>query len=508
MAEAIKLSTWPLLTAAQVRAWDAYSIAHEPITSIDLMERASVAFAKQLADDFPDPDQRVLVVCGPGNNGGDGLAVARLLHQCYFKNVTIWLCFNNKTPSSDAVQNLQRVQQIPGVEIHDIGSEFPSVAKDSLVVDALFGTGLNRPLEGLEEALINYLNSLSVVRLSIDIPSGMEVEGKPNGIVFQAGVTYTFQSLKKGFLLNGSGLYAGKWKVLDIGLTPAYLDHSDYQKAVYGIQIPARQRFTHKGSYGHALVIAGSRGKIGAAVLATRAALRSGAGLVTVRVPGCGYEILQMAAPEAMVDTDDCTEYLLNPMQVEGYKAIGIGPGIGLCDGTANMLADLLKRVKGIPLVLDADALNLIATHPAMWMDIPRNTVLTPHPREFDRMFGTSANAFERSHLAVKVAKERGIYIVLKDAYTQIACPNGTVYYSTSGNPGMATGGSGDVLTGLLTGMIAQYGFYEEVIAAAVWLHGRAGDKATQQRSASGMIAGDLIEQIGNVYLECMDVNC
>lgn len=508
MTASMKLSTWPLLDTAQLKAWDQFTIDTEPIASIALMERASCAFVEQLVKDYPDPDQEVIVVCGPGNNGGDGLAIARILHQRHSKNVTVWLNFNKRTLSPETSENLERLQSISGISIIEPVEEFPAIANGCLVVDAMFGTGLNRSLAGTDLKVVVYLNELSVARVSVDVPSGMTLNGMPGGAVFRAEKTYTFQCPKLPFLLNGAGQYAGQWKVLEIGLHDAYLSTLEVPLAVRGVSLKPRARFSHKGTYGHALIVAGSKGKLGAAILATRAALRSGAGLVTVRVPGCGYEVLQSAAPEAMVETDPGHDWHTLPGTVDGYQAIGIGPGLGQASGTVQMLTELLQQAAAIPVVMDADALNILAANPQLWPLVPEGTVLTPHPKEFERLFGSSKDAYERSVLASDMAKDKKVFIVLKDAYTQIACPDGRVYYSMSGNPGMATGGSGDVLTGLLAGLIAQHGRSNEVIAAGVWIHGRAGDLAMQQYSAPSMLAGDVIAHIGMVYQEITDSNC
>ncbi|MES1222306.1 MAG: NAD(P)H-hydrate dehydratase, partial [Bacteroidota bacterium] len=366
--------------------------------------------------------------------------------------------------------------------------------------------GLNRPPDGITEKLIAHINTSGCRIMSIDIPSGLfcDRSSKENKAI-KANDTLSFQCYKPAFLVAENSEYIGKVHLLNIGLSPEFYHTvaSSFQivdwDIIHSIYKP-RNQFAHKGNFGHALLVAGSYGKIGAAVLSATSCLRSGAGLLTCHVPGCGYGILQSAVPEAMVSTDFNSSFNTRIEEdLSKFDAVGIGPGIGTASETKTMLYEIFSSCK-YPIVVDADALNTIASQQDLLQMIPAGSIITPHPKEFERLFGPSANDFDRIQLAIKKANEYNIVIVLKGHHTFIASPGGKFYFNNTGNAGMATAGSGDVLTGILTGLLAQG--YSSINAAVlgVFIHGLAGDIAAKELSMEAMIAGDIIHYLGEAF--------
>jgi NAD(P)H-hydrate epimerase len=354
--------------------------------------------------------------------------------------------------------------------------------------------------------VIDFLNDSGMELVSIDLPSGLFCDGPTAGdAILKAHRTFTFQTPKLAFFLPENAAYLGAWAYGSIGLHPGYeanTETSFYYSTLFDIKPlrKVRTKFAHKGTYGHALLIAGSWGKIGASVLAARACLRSGVGLLSVHVPRCGQMVLQNAVPEAMVQADQRAKFWAEMPDIQGIASIGAGPGIGRAPETAAVLKQLLQTVQ-VPLVLDADALNLVSENG--WLNlIPANTIITPHPKEFERLFGKTLNGFERLDLQRNMAQKYGIYIILKGANTSIACPNGDCWFNSTGNPGMATGGSGDVLTGILTGLLAQGYTPQSACLLGVFLHGLAGDLAAEALSQEALIAGDLVDFLGKAWLK------
>ena len=493
-----------IYNAAQIRAWDAYTIEHEPVGSVELMNRAARAFTDWLVQIYPDSQRPVCVFAGTGNNGGDGLAVARLLHRQFYE-VQVVICDFSGQHSADF--EAQRVVMPEGVAMTVLRewNEPVAVAENAIVVDALFGTGLSRPLDGESwPQLIDYLNTLPNEIVAIDLPSGLFADQSTDGPVVHATRTFSFERPKLAFFFPENALRVGEWAYGPIGLqaefdrqtaTPwHYLTPAD----AAGLVQP-RSKFSHKGSFGHALLLAGSRGKIGAAVLAARACLRAGVGLLTVHVPGCGYGVLQSRVPEAMCSTDAHPDMISQWPDLQKITTVGIGPGLGTHPTTAAIMQQLLEAVQH-PVVIDADALNLLAQHPAWWPLVPKNSILTPHPKEFERLFGPAANEFARHELHRRVAQQHGVIIVLKGAHTAVALPDGSCWFNSTGNPGMATGGTGDVLTGILTGLLGQGYAPEQAARLGVYLHGLAGDLAAAERSQAALVAGDLVEAMGRAW--------
>lgn len=493
-----------IFTASQTRAWDAYTIAHEPIASLALMDRAAAVFTEWFVAQFGQPRPKVWLLCGPGNNGGDGLAVARLLHHLP-GDVRVWVCNFSQRRSDDSEAQLSRLPLALDCTFLQNGELPNRPDSDVVVIDALFGSGLNRPLEGDFARVVEWMNALPNEVVSIDLPSGMVADAPTEGVCVQADRTTSFQAPKLAFFLPENAQKLGDWLFADIGLHPDYAAitptsfHYLTAEEASALRCP-RHKFDHKGTFGHALLVCGSLGKMGAAVLAARACLRSGVGLLTCQVPGCGLDVMQSSVPEAMCQTDPSeSQWSCPPDDAALYACIGIGCGIGQHKATALALEALLKSADK-PMVLDADALNLLAKNPDWWAFLPKNSILTPHPKEFERLFGSTSNGFERLALQQQKAQEHGLVIVLKGAHSSIASPDGSVWFNSTGNPGMATGGSGDVLTGILTGLLAQGYAPPDAARLGVFLHGRAGDLAAAELGQESLIAGDLVAFLGAAW--------
>src|SRR6187399_1654547 len=494
-----------ILKADQIRSWDQYTIEHEPIASIDLMERAATKCFEWLDGNgwLVDP---FTVFCGKGNNGGDGLAIARLLAIGGCK-VSVHILEFGHRGTEDFQTNLAKLHLYPSVDIHFIQDEnsFHPLAKETVVIDALFGSGLTRPPDGITSGLIDHINNSGCTIIAIDVPSGMSVDQSSKGNkIAKANYTLSFQCYKLAFLVAENAAFIGDVVILDIGLLPEFLaspeaDLELIDRSIIRSIYKPRNRFAHKGNFGHAMIIAGSYGKIGAAVLAAKACLRSGVGLLTCFVPKCGYEVLQTAIPESMVMTDANSSIITKiDNDVLKYDSIGIGPGLRTVSETRAAIKELISIYKN-PIVMDADALNGLSMEKNL-PSLPPGSVLTPHPKEFERLFGECKDDFERIEKALINAKFIKCIIVLKGHHTFIACPNGKGYFNNTGNAGMATGGSGDVLTGMISSLLAQEYTSEDASLLAVYLHGLAGDTAAKEFSKEAMIAGDIIDSIGKAF--------
>lgn len=495
-----------ILTCDQIREVDQYTIQHEPISSVDLMERASHACFVWFNQHF-DTSRKIKVFVGPGNNGGDGLAISRMLASEGY-NVSVYMLFAIEKLSPDALANYNRLVLSDNVDISIIdSSRFPVISEDEVVIDAMFGSGLSRRLEGMVARLVHHINQAMATVVAIDIPSGLF--GEENTInetdaIVQANYTLTFQMPKLSFFFAENDIYIGNHVVLDIHLLPSAIEK---QKSNYAFttllemrrMLKTRPRFSHKGSYGHALLMAGSYGKMGAGVFSSKACLRSGVGLLTFHVPKVGYDIVQTSVPEAMLSVDEDEWQITQCPDTDKYSAIGIGPGIGTANETADALFKVIKAVR-IPMVLDADALNILSQYPDWMKRLSPNTILTPHPREFDRMAGVSSSGYERHLKQIEFSRIYQVIVVLKGAYTSITSPDGRCWFNSTGNPGMATAGSGDVLTGIILSLLAQG--YEPIDAArlGVYVHGLAGDVAVLESSEEALIASDIINHLGLAF--------
>jgi len=488
-----------LLSPQQIQQWDAYTIQHEPISSIDLMERA----ARQCADwiitnNYIHPS--VKIFCGKGNNGGDGLAIARMLLQQQIPVAVYILEFGAKG-TDDFQLNLQRLHSLTK-DIHFIQAPefFPVIDKETVVIDALFGSGLNRPLQDLNAAMVQHINQSGASVISIDVPSGLYIDKSSKGNpIITARHTLTFQSLKLCLMVPENAGCFGEVTVLNIGLHPLFLQQTEatfslLSKAEIAAGIKPRNSFSHKGTYGHALLVAGNTGKMGAALLAAKACLRSGVGLLTVNIPRDGLPILQAAIPEAMATIREEETHTYDV-----YASIGIGPGIGTTAAGEAMVLNLLKNYTK-PVVWDADAINILAKNKQWLEHLSPGSILTPHPKEFERLVGACENDFERWNKAIELSKQYPLVMVLKGHYTLVAF-NGKGWFNTTGNAGMAKGGSGDMLTGMLTALLAQGYTPLKATLTGVYLHGLAADLTLQEQSMESMLPSDTIESIGRAFL-------
>ena len=506
-----------ILITAQTRQLDQATIQEQHLTSLALMERAAQALLRWFEDHFRAAKPAdTLILCGPGNNGGDGLALARLLHEAGYPVRVALLPADKYAPDYEhALHLLPKVLSVRKLAARAL----PILDADTLVVDALFGTGLSRPLTGLAAELVCHLNDSGVRVVAVDVPTGLMADAPqtdPQAPVVQATYTVSFGLPKLAFLLPQNAKYVGEWHVEDIELSQVFIDQAatpwHYTRlalpsligsqvappaAQSDVQLPKRDKFAYKNVYGHALLLAGSRGKMGAAVLASGACLHGGVGLLTVAVPGGGYDIIQTTRPEAMCLPDTEADFISQLPDLQDYQAIGIGPGLGQAEASRAVLEQLLRAAK-VPLVLDADALNLLGQHRELLALLPHGTVLTPHLGEFTRLTEKPADDYHRLSLLREFAQQHQCVVVLKGAYTAVAAPDGQVYFNSTGNPGMATGGSGDALTGLVLALRADKRL-DALTAArlAVLAHGLAGDLAATEIGEAGLTAGDLVRFIG-----------
>ncbi|MDR2384949.1 MAG: NAD(P)H-hydrate dehydratase [Tannerella sp.] len=503
-----------IFEASQIKGIDRYTVENEPIASIDLVERAATVFVNEFCRHFTFHQNRICIFAGQGNNGADALAISRILTEKSY-NVYTYLINPANMLSPDCEENKRRIKEGENKQFTEIIKEFvpPSLTKSDIIIDGLFGSGLNRPLEGGYAEIVKYINNSKSTVVSIDIPSGLfgedNRENNPEHII-QADLTLTFEFPKLSFLFPENAAYAGEWKILPIGLHPDALKNT---KSYYGLiteeDIPSlirpRHRFTHKGDYGHALLLVGGKGKMGAAVLAANSCLRSGVGLLTTHIPGRGENIMQISVPESIVSLDTNSDYISMLPDLSKYNAVGIGPGTGTENITADAFETLIQTIGNKPLVIDADALNIIAQKTELLKLLPAGTILTPHSGEFDRIAGASECEYERIQKAREIANEQKICIVLKGAYTAVCIPSGKVFFNTTGNSGMATAGSGDVLTGILSGLLAQGYSFEAAAVIGVYMHGLAGNLAAKSLSQESMLAGDIVKMLGKAFLQMVE---
>lgn len=492
-----------ILTGKDIREADRYTMEHEPISSLDLMERASRSIARWMGENI-GCETPLLFVVGKGNNGGDGLAVARMLSE---EGYCCSVCglFAPESMTDECRTNWERLPK----DVERCTIDSLPLTESTVVVDALLGTGVQGEVKELVRSAIVKINSLKNRVVSIDMPSGMGTEfGNAERTMVRAWVTLTLEFPKLALLLPEAGDAAGRVVVLPIGLDPQYIaeNSSPYfytERAEVQRLIEPRNRFAHKGTHGHALLICGSRGMVGAAVMATRAALRSGCGLVTTHLPESERMVVQVACPSAMVSCDPESVFSCIPKHLERYRAIGIGCGVGQDSRSAQALKDLLtSATTGVKWVIDADALNILASHPEYLDSVPPDTILTPHLGELKRLVGTWSSEQEKIERVRSLAARLQAYIVVKGANTMICTPGGRCMFNSTGNPGMAKGGSGDVLTGYITGLLARG--YDPCRAAVlgVYLHGLAGDKAAEKYGEEGMNASDMIDFLGIAQAE------
>ncbi|MCK4679217.1 MAG: NAD(P)H-hydrate dehydratase [Bacteroidales bacterium] len=496
-----------ILPIEKVKQGDLYTIENEPVSDIDLMERSAKACCKWITRHV-NKTLSIKIFCGMGNNGGDGLAIARMLVNKKYKVDVFVLRFTAKMSPSCQI-NYDRLFNIPNVRIYDLTEEdeLPEIDGEDIVIDAILGSGLSKPVKGFIADVIGQMNKNNAIVIAIDVPTGLYCDQSNHtnhGAIVEADFTLTFQFPKTGFVFAENIKYVGLWEVLPIGILDDFIDSVIVDK--YYIErkdcryiFRRRGKFAHKGTFGHALLISGGYGKMGAAVLASKACLRSGTGLLTTHIPVKGYEIMQTAVPEAMVSVDASGEIFSEAIDPLKYNAIGIGPGIGMEEDTQKAFKLLIQNAH-VPLLIDADAINILGENKTWLSFIPQNSIFTPHPKEFERLIGKFTNDFERNQLQKEFSVKYHAYVVLKGAHTAITCPDNSCYFNSSGNPGMATGGSGDVLTGVILGLLAQHYLPKEACILAVYVHGLAGDLAAKKIGMDALIAGDIINNLGKAF--------
>ncbi|MFO7868525.1 MAG: NAD(P)H-hydrate dehydratase [Bacteroidales bacterium] len=482
-----------VFSASQIREIDSFTIKHEPIASIDLMERAAHSFVNEMVCETCNYTM-FCVLAGTGNNGGDGLAVARILAS-YNKEVVVFTQFKKTSKSVDYETNIESLKSCENVAVYDLKDFLDySPHSDVVIVDALFGTGLSRPVKGIYADVIEYANTLVNRVYAIDIPSGLYCD-KPNSendVIVEANVTISFQFPKYTFFFSENEKFLGSWRICDIGLHNNVISsmHTTILYVDYGmVPLQHRKSFSHKGTYGHACVVAGSVGKSGAAVLAASSCLKAGAGLVSVCVPDDAKQALLTSFPEIM--TVPYTENLFSSIQ---FSSVGIGPGIGVSSQSVKIVRTILQL--SVPKVLDADALNCIAQNKDLLHYCNDSVVLTPHPGEFDRLTHEHHSGYERVQTQSAFAQKHGCYVLLKGAYSSLCTPDGYIYFNSTGNPGMATAGSGDVLTGIVTSLLSQGYSQLDAAISAMFVHGLAGDIALHKESYESLIAQSIITNL------------
>ncbi len=491
----------------QIKEADNYTIENEPIASIDLMERASGQLFEWIKEHIAK-SSRIIVFSGPGNNGGDGLALARLLANDEYK-VVVWQIQLSNDLSDDCKTNLDRLIDDGIVQVNTLTKDdmLPELEQNDIIIDALFGSGLSRPLDGFALEIVDFINHAKNQVIAIDLPSGLMGEdnstNSTDGIV-KANYTLTFQFPKLAFFFGENAKFIGQWEVLPIGLHQGFIDNleTDYNYLTSELVEPRlirRHKFAHKGLFGHAFLIAGSYGKIGAAVLSSKACLRGGVGLLTVHIPRLGYEIVQTAIPEAMTSIDKYDKVISKIPSLETFTSVGVGPGIGRSRHAVIAMKELLVKTT-VPLVIDADAINILSENREMIDMIPADSILTPHPKEFERLVGVSSNQYDRLKKQIEFARERNVVIVLKGAHTSIVDQRGNVYFNSTGNPGMAKGGCGDILTGLVLALSSQGYSALDAALVGVFLHGLAADLAISENSVESLLSSDIINYLGKAF--------
>ena len=475
-----------IFSAKQSAVIDRYTVEHEPVSEEDLIARASERLADWLSEHFGRGSE-ILFFAGSGNNGKDAAVTATMMSKRGYRS------------------SVHKVSQMRSVE------DIPPIPPESIIVDGLFGSGLSRKIDDeLLTALIYAINHSGAKVVSIDIPSGLFMEdNRDNDLqnIVRADWTLTFQFPKLAMFFPENFQFTGDWQVLPIGLhediiAELYTPYFSIDKSDITDLLVRRKKFSHKGDYGHALLIAGSYGMGGAAILSGRAAMRSGAGLLTAHIPEKLYSIVQVAVPEAICRIDPSASCFSEAGDISGFNAIGVGPGLGMSGSTKQGVKNLLLK-KPDRMVIDADALNILSADRDILSLLPAGAILTPHPKEFERLAGVSADSYQRLAKQIEFSKRHGVIIVLKGAHTSVSTPDGKVYFNMTGNPGMSTAGSGDVLTGVILGLLSQGCTPEQAAIAGVYLHGLCGDLAAKEKGENSLLAGDLVDYLGAAFLYC-----
>ncbi len=496
-----------IFTSKQLKELDAYTIKHEPIDSYDLMERVAKAMTEEILQRF-GTNRRIVVFAGSGNNGGDALAIARLLAGSGVSTEVFLFNIGSKI-SHECEKNAKRLDGVKNVKFTEITTQFEPVAlsNNDIIIDGLFGTGLNKPLNGGFAGLVRYINSQPAYVISIDVPSGLMCEDNSFNIhqnIVRANMTLTVELPKLAFFFADMAGYLGEVVAIPINLSKEYIDTTATPFSTIGCEdvcgiLKKRDAFAHKGTFGHAFLVAGCYGMAGASILSGKACLRSGVGKLTIHVPSCNKDILQQTVPEAVLTIDSGTRFFSNAENTMPYNAVAIGPGLGHFHDTDNAFIEQVRNCAA-PLVIDADGLNILSEHKSWISQLPSKTILTPHPGEFVRLTESDNECYKMLMKARELAMQHQLYVILKGHYTFVNTPEGHTYINTSGNAGMATAGSGDVLTGILLSLLAQGYTQDEACRLGVFLHGLAGDLAAVRLGQESMLASDIIEGLPGAF--------
>ncbi len=473
-----------LYSAEEIRKWDQFTIREEPISGISLMERAAKAAADLIY--LHHRFDSVAVFCGVGNNGGDGLVVARLLHQRRIKVKVFVVAFSPKR-SDDFVANLKKLPK--AIEVQTLKNEKFEKLQTELIVDAIFGSGLREPVRGWLAKLIEKINHTTIPVISIDIPSGLFIrENDYSGAIVRATRTITFQTPKFSFLFEEAFPFVGDWMCADIGLHPDFTSDGIAEYVTdTEIHLKVPGKFDHKGKRGFLTVVAGFGLMGGAALLSARAAFRTGCGYVSVLCDKMHHTALLSYCPEVLISGSSRSFD-------KKTRAIAVGPGLGIDKNARDIFRTALKS--GLPLVIDADAINLLATDSTLLKRLPENSILTPHKAEVERLIGKFSQSEKRLRAQWKFSLKHKVYILQKGAYSKLTTPSGKIWINSTGNPAMATAGMGDVLTGMIGSLLAQGYTAEEAARTGMFLHGRAGDLTAADIGNRGVLSSDVVERI------------
>lgn len=503
-----------IFTTESIRNIDRVTIDEEGVSSQELIHRVAEGVVNEILANW-NPSKPTIIFAGSGNNGADALIVGKLLIEAGFNPQILLFNFKGNSLSRDCREARQRLLSLGNVNLTEIieSAEIPPITPNHLVIDGLFGSGLRDPLMGGYTTLARNISESGATVVSIDIPSGLFGDWNARVLarnVVHATITMAVQFPKLSFFLSDNAPMVGKWKTIDIGLsqraineTPTkyfYVEREDIRQV-----LRRRPDFCSKADFGHALLISGCYGMMGAAVMAGKGALRAGAGKVTIHSAKCGFNVIQSQVPEALFLPDPNEILISNMTPRYNYSAIGVGPGIGTNDATKGAFETLVKTIKR-PMVIDADALNIISMVPALIDHIAPGSILTPHAGEFDRIFGAQASAESRLLKALEVSHRYKLIIVLKGFHTAVVRPDGKVFFNSTGNPAMATGGSGDVLTGVITSLLSQGYKPETAAVAGVHIHGLAGDMAAEEQGEYGVTALDIADNIGKAIKKIMNI--
>lgn len=506
MISIINIFIMKILTGDQIKGADKYTIENEPISSLGLMERASLHMSNEIVK-IVNKDIPLLFFIGKGNNGGDGLAMARILSERGYE-CKVYCIYSKEDMTEDCRANLEKLPADIEILNSDITLQNIPVTENTLIIDAILGSGVKGIVKEPLSDIMDRINNLPNQVISIDLPSGMETEwnDKDNNSIIDADYTLTIEFPKVGMLLPDVGEYCGKIIIVSIGLSEEYINEtlSNYSytdKENIRSLIEKRSKFTYKNAHGHALLICGSKNMSGAATLATAGALRSGCGLVTTHLPYDARFGIITNCPSAMLSFDERDVFSVLPSDLDKYSVVGVGCGIGQSEETIMALGLLFQSLTS-PMVIDADALNILATHKQLHSFIPKNSVLTPHLGELRRLVGEWKSEEHKIELVRQLASDLHSTIVVKGANTMICLSDGNCYFNSTGNAGMAKGGSGDILTGFITGLIARGYSSSKAAIIGVYLHGLAGDFAASALGEEAMNSHDIVEYLPKAFLE------